>query len=406
MRHLPGKWAVAAALLLIGPAVARAQTAEGPGTDAGPAAGYPSGYQQPNVELVNDYDQAGQPVAGETVASQYAADIPMEGAPGQPCCPNCNGKGCAQCDPRRLKRPCADPCPRIGWYGFMGVDSWRGVTTGTYQSNNGFAGGLNGGVPLPWLGTYGFGAQFGGSYAAYDFNGQSSPPPGSSEVMQQIFLTTGFFRRPDQRVPIGFGIVQDWMIANSYGTYSNSPTVGQVRMQIGYAFNPLNEIGLWGAVHDFDSNKNVAAPGVPAMMQTYRAINQLNLFWHHKWLLFGGDSWMYVGVPQQSRLPETTFPAGTGGSLGEFILGANWMAPLNDCVSLYANTVYMKPSAHAGTQPNGAEAAAQEFWNISFGLAIYPQRAARSTTVGGRQWMPYMPLANNGNFFVDTTRTQ
>ncbi len=298
------------------------------------------------------------------------------------------------------RRLCPDPCPRIAWFGFAGVDSWRGVSDGTYQSNNGFSSGVNGGAPLPWLSAYGFGAQFGGSYGIYDLNGQSKPIQ-SPETQQQIFVTTGFFRRPDEHVPFGFGIVQDWMFNNGFGTFANSPTIGQLRMQVGWAFNPLNEIGVWGAVHDIDSTK-VNSNGAN---QTYRSINQLNVFWHHKWLLFGGDSWGYVGVPQQSRLPESSSPAGTGGSLGEFILGSNWLVPLSDCVSMYANTAYMKPSAHAGTQ-NGATAAAQEFWNISVGLAIYPQRAARSTSVAGRQWMPYMPMANNGNFFVDTTRTQ
>jgi hypothetical protein len=385
---------VAAAVLLLGPAIGRAQ----------------------NVELTGDYDQA-QPAVSQSMAGEYAAEapageyaagVPVEGGP----CPVCNGAGCAACDSRLFNRPCPDPCPRVGWFGFAGADSWRGVSDGTHQNNNGFSTGLNGGVPLPWLGTYGIGGQLGASYGGYDLNGQSVPAPGSSQVQQQIFITTGLFRRPDAQIPFGFGFVHDWMLNDMFGTFANSPTISQWRMQVGYAFNALNEIGVWGAVRDRGASKTLPGGGgilaLPASTQSYQAINQVNLFWHHKWQRFGGDSWMYVGVPDQTRLNQTgsPFPAGSGGSLGEFILGGNWLVPISDCVSMYANTVYMKPSAHPGIQANGAIASAQEFWNFSVGLAFYPQRAARSTTVAGRTWMPYMPLANNGSFFVDTNRTQ
>jgi hypothetical protein len=80
--------------------------------------------------------------------------------------------------------------------------------------------------------------------------------------------------------------------------------------------------------------------------------------------------------------------------------------PISDCFSLYANGAYMKPSAHAGISPTGASAPAQETWAVSLGVAFYPGRAARSATVAGGQWMPYMPVVNNGTFFVDTTKTE
>lgn len=388
MRFLRGHWAIAAAVLLTTPVAGRAQ----------------------NVELSGDYDQATPPAVSQSVAGAYAAsEAPVDAASGQPC-GLCEGTGCAACDPRLANRACADPCPRIGFYGFGGVDSWRGVSEGQFQNNNGFSSGINGGVPLPWLGTYGFGAQFGGSYGVYDLNGRSTGDPNnrtanSALVQQQIFITTGFFRRATATVPLAFGIVHDWMLNDQFGTFANSPTLSQLRMQAGWAFNACNEIGAWGAVHTRTATRqNVFAPG---LTQTYQAINQVDFFWHHKWMKFGGDSWFYAGVPQQSRLNQgAAFPAGAGGTLGEFIVGTNWLVPLSSCVSMYANAVYMKPSSHAGVQPGGAVAAAQEFWNLSFGLAIYPQHAARSTTVAGRTWMPYMPVANNGSFFVDTDRTQ
>jgi hypothetical protein len=66
----------------------------------------------------------------------------------------------------------------------------------------------------------------------------------------------------------------------------------------------------------------------------------------------------------------------------------------------------MRPSAAEGVNAAGAYAAAQEFWNVSCGMAWYPGRAARSKTVAGREWMPYLPVANNSNFMVDATKTE
>jgi hypothetical protein len=386
MRFLRGNWAVAAAVLLLCQAMARAQ----------------------DVELTNDYDQANQPAVEESLAEEYAPEVPIDAAP----CQVCNGAGCPGCDAQLRNRAIADPCPRVGWLGFAGADSFRGVSDGTNQNNNGFVTGLNGAAPLPWLGAYGIGGQLGGSYGAYDLNGRSSNDPNDanpqfSNVQQQIFVTAGVFRRADADHRLSAGFAHDWMFNNLFGTYANSPTVSQWRVQVAYALGACNEIGLWGAIRDRSSTRNNV--GAPGLTQTYQAIDQLNLFWHHKWQRFGGDSWLYVGMPDQRRLnqnPANAAPSGAGGSLGEFILGANWLVPISDCVSVYANTVYMKPSAHPGVASNGAIAATQEFWDISVGLAFYPQRAARSSTVAGRTWMPYMPLANNSNFFVDTNRVQ
>ena len=44
-------------------------------------------------------------------------------------------------------------------------------------------------------------------------------------------------------------------------------------------------------------------------------------------------------------------------------------------------------------------------YDFMVGLNFYPARNARSTTVAGRAWMPYMPVANNGSFLVDSNQT-
>ncbi len=95
--------------------------------------------------------------------------------------------------------------------------------------------------------------------------------------------------------------------------------------------------------------------------------------------------------------------------MGTFILGTNWLVPISDRLSMYANGMYMKPSAHAGVQTTAggaAYASAQDFWNVAFGFVFYPDHAARSSTVAGRKWMPYLPVANNSSFMIDTNVTQ
>jgi hypothetical protein len=60
----------------------------------------------------------------------------------------------------------------------------------------------------------------------------------------------------------------------------------------------------------------------------------------------------------------------------------------------------MHPSARPG--PPGSN---DEAWCSATGLAFYFGGAARTSTLGGQCWMPQMPVANNGTFLVDTSRT-
>jgi hypothetical protein len=293
-------------------------------------------------------------------------------------------------------------------YGFAGLDTFRNIASGSYPGNNGAVAGFNIGRPLGFLGRYGIGVQAGSSYGAYNWYGRTSPGAGLNEPTQQWFFTTGLFRRATAEVPISFGAVWDLMVTDNYGAFGNSVTLSQVRTQIAYAFNPWNELGFWAAFHDPSETKPMGALGTPA---DYRAINQFNFFWHHKFGQNGADGQFSVGVPEGSRLANpgnsVGFPiGGSGGSLGTMILGTNWTLPVTDWMGLYANGVFMNPSSHPGVAPSGAIAAVQETWAVSFGLTFYPGHTARSATVVGRQWMPYMPVASNSTFFVDTNKTE
>jgi hypothetical protein len=300
------------------------------------------------------------------------------GCTSQPCGETAGAVG----DPHRVF--CED-CPKWGVLTFVGYDSWRGIADDSWQ-NNGIHVGANLGT---WLGPVseatGIGFQFGGSVGVYDWSGAEYRPRDSA-VETQGFITYGFFRKPNQNSKWSAGVVQDWMLNNNFGVYSQNPTLSQIRAQLGYAFTPSNEIGLWGACRVLSDTNFVSGVG----STTWRPIDQLNLYWHHKWELAGADTSVWIGLPEQDRL-------GGSGSLGEYIAGASANIPLSNSFALYTLVTYMHPSAG----PGGAGSTEDE-WSFAIGLAFYPGRNARSTTVAGQCWMPLMPVANNGYFLVDT----
>lgn len=279
---------------------------------------------------------------------------------------------------------CDDRCPRWGLELFTNYDSWRGISEDIYQNNNGASYGFNAGVPIPLLSALGMGAQFGGSYGTYDYMGR--PLAEQNRIQQQTFATAGLFRRADANLPISLAFAHDWMANDNFGSVSDEPFLAQWRAQVGYMINPRHEIGVWGSwLERFDTQQN----DVTNSLLTYRPVSQLNLYWHCKSCWRGADFWTWVGLPDRRR--------GNGdGTLGEFIVGSAINVPINDRLAVMGNCVYMKPSANAGFT-----ASAQDGFNLSLGIAWYPGRQARSCTVAGRTWMPLLPVANNGNFWVD-----
>ncbi|HWC88569.1 MAG TPA: DUF6666 family protein, partial [Pirellulales bacterium] len=206
---------------------------------------------------------------------------------------------------------------------------------------------------------------------------------------QQAFVTGGLFRRATPEVPVAAAIVYDGMINKNYGEFAESPYLSQLRIQTGYAVNDVNEIGFWCALH-LNSDTHQLFNSLPI---EWRGINQYNLFWHHKYVETAADTWFWLGVPEHSRLNGQ-------GSLGQLILGSSGSAPITDRLVLYGNAAYMMPSAH----PSAAGSTEDAFY-VGFGVAVYPRRNARQHNVRGNPTEPYLPVADNGSFFVDTSRS-
>ncbi|MBS0209588.1 MAG: hypothetical protein JSS27_11615 [Planctomycetes bacterium] len=397
-----------------------------------------------NLNMTGNYDQS-----GAVTPTSFAGDSGCGGcgdcdACKQGCCDNACGNGCCDkegcnggcgnegcCDTgccggsgltnllrgrlaglRSCLPPTSDCCPTVGVYAISGYDSWRGPSQGTFAGNNGGNSGVN--MAFPLLRDRGIAFQVGGTFGLYNWNGNAAatgaalggpvPVGNTNQQMQsQLFLTYGFFRRADTDRRISWGVVQDWMVVNNFGVAGDSFSLSQFRGQVAYAMSDRNEVGLWGSLA-------VMGGGSTLNGDQYRSVQQINAFYHRKFARGGADGWFYIGLPETYRLAGPSSVIGIagvptsnfgGGSLGCLTLGTNVIAPINDRVSLYANWAYLAPSS-----AYSASAAADQIWNLQFGFMFYPGNAARSSTVAGRKFMPYMPVANNGTFMVDTNNVR
>lgn len=365
----------------------------------------------PPIQTVR-YDQAERPIVTNSIAASYAAEeTGMSDAGSGTCnssnsCNNCNS--CNSCDScNNCCTSCCDDlccqatdccgcplpvalmdCRLVNFYAFSGIESWRGISDGAGPNNNGFVNGVNAAAPIPLLGDRGWAWQLGGTFGFYDLSGRDGIAHNSA-TQQQQYVTTGFFRRQNEWSRWSFGIVYDFSFNRNYGTAVVNPTLGQWRFQTAYATSAWNEFGVWGAASQLREAK-LDAQGTA---DVFRSVTQINFFWHHKYQNLA-DSWFYIGVPETRKL------VGTGEPRGALILGTNWIVPLSDRWAAYANGVYMAPNHSANALTSHADT-----WAVGIGLSWYPQGNARSSTVAGRAFMPYMPVANNGNFLVDTNNS-
>ncbi len=336
---------------------------------------------QGGFALADDYywvdggNQSAKLVGDEKAAEQDQLCTDYDPA----CCPE---PTCGTCCGPYLGCDC---CPPRGIVGFAGLDAFKGVSDSTYNSNFGAVAGLNAALPAFGLADYGIGWQLGMSYGVYDWEGGA--PINPRESQQQLFVTTGFYRKAagDQR--LSFGIVYDWMVNDHWGVWGVNPTLGQWRAQFEWALSGSNAIGVYGCIDDRYSVQSFTLQETRVNVRN-QSLMQFNVFWHHKFAS-GADSWLWVGAPEDIRLYED-------GSLGDFIIGLNIQAPISDRLALYVNGQYMVPSATASMV-----AASEEGWNIGGGIVWYFGGHARSDKINGKCWLPYMPVANNSTFLVD-----
>jgi hypothetical protein len=259
----------------------------------------------------------------------------------------------------------------------LGLDDFRGIPDGSWNGSFGALTALNFNVPV----GRSFSAQLGGSYGLYDWAGRSSTPFKNSKTLQQQgFLTLGAAWQTPCRSGWNAGIAYDWMFNKNLGIFAVDPYIDQVRGQVGYLIRGGNEIGAWatyGIQKDHETSQNLHL--------TFRGISQANLFWAH-YFKTEGYAMLWAGTTYRRGLHYSS------GRPGRYIIGAQFVVPVTHSLSLEGHASYMGARNGAGLTPAKNDGA-----DVYIGLtyAYGKRRIAKN---------PYMTLANNSNFMVDTNQ--
>jgi hypothetical protein len=257
----------------------------------------------------------------------------------------------------------------------VAFDNFRSLPEGSWNGNWGGLAALNLIAPLPSS----FFIQVAGSYGLYDWAGRSSTPFKNSKTFQQQgFLTAAASWQTPSASGWNGGLAYDWMLNKNFGEFAVNPAFDQIRGQFGYVIKGGNEIGLWGSYGIRTAHKE--ARQVPTQ---FKGISQINLFWCH-YFKSHGYGMFWIGSPYQRGLMYKSGRAGT------FLLGAQFSVPVTHSLSIDGHAVYMGARNGRGLIPSKNYAA-----DLAFGLtyAFGKRKIAKN---------PYMTLANNSNFIVDT----
>lgn len=276
-------------------------------------------------------------------------------------------------------------CLPIAGDATIAFDDFRSVPEGSWEGNVGALISLNLGAPLPLLSRGGLGIQLGGSYGLYDWSGRGSALAGSDKSMQQQgFATVAIFRRAQCGTGINLALAYDRMFNDKFGVFALDPSLSQVRYQVSYLLRCRNEFGAWGTAYTNTAHKSTV--GIPV---AFRAINQINLFWRH-FFKNCTEAMIWGGVPFGSSLMFFSRP-------GEYTLGASFQAPLARCWAVSGHAAYM----HAPSAPGPIESRNYAS-NVCIGITYLFGGSSRCVS-RARAFRPYLPVANNSNFLVDTS---
>lgn len=258
----------------------------------------------------------------------------------------------------------------------LALDNFRSLPEGSWNGNWGGYAALNFKTFLP----QDFSAQLGGSFGLYDWAGRAFAPFNNPDALQQQgFITLAASR---QVFCSGFnaGIAYDWMLNKNFGLFAVNPYFDQLRGQLGYLIQGGNELGILAAYGIQTAHKK--SQQLPLK---FRGISQVSLFWCH-YFKNNGYGMLWAGTPYRRGLLYES------GRPGNFIVGVQFSTPVTTHLSFEGHGVYMGPRGNSGLKPAKNYAS-----DICIGLTY---------SFGKRkiQQSPYMTLANNSNFLVDTNQ--
>ena len=258
----------------------------------------------------------------------------------------------------------------------LALDDFRSLPEGSWNGNWGgyAAASLKAFLPRD------FAAQLAGSYGLYDWAGRAFAPFVNPDSLQQQGFVTVAVSRQVSSSGINAGIAYDWMLNKNFGVFAVGPFFDQIRGQLGYLIQGGNEVGVWASYGIRMSNQE--SQQIPLQ---FRGVSQLNLFWCH-YFKNNGYAMLWAGTPYRRGLMYES------GRPGNYLFGLQFSAPMTHSLSIEGHGAYMGPRGGSGIGPATNYAS-----DLSIGLTY---------SFGKRriQQSPYMTLANNSNFIVDTNQ--
>ena len=176
--------------------------------------------------------------------------------------PPCGQTSCCEERASRAASLGCERCPACGIVGFVGFDSFKGVSDRRSAEQFRRRHRLNAAVLLPGTGRLRHRLAARHELRRLRLGRPSLRPSAAAQSQQQIFVTTGFFRKADEDHRLSFGVVYDWMVNNNWGVYATAPTLGQWRGQVEYAFSDCNAVGVYGCVRDRQRRTTTADPAI------------------------------------------------------------------------------------------------------------------------------------------------
>jgi hypothetical protein len=255
----------------------------------------------------------------------------------------------------------------LGVVGLTGEGNF--TTTGTggngqVEGSFGFQQGFNFGSQVPCLLQGQLGAQLGMRFTQTQLDGSAAGP----DHRNQLFLTTGLFRRVD------YGIQGGLVVDYSRNDWFYKADFLQLRGELSYLFSPCHDFGF--RFTDSQQTRNVTATisgitdPVPLALST---LNTYRFFYRHR---FG-----------ECATGQAEFDVGWTKKSGT-VLGANVETPLHLQLGLRCDATYVIPAGSV------ADPFTQEGWNIALAVVWTP---GRPFGTGRDYYRPLFDVADNGS---------
>ncbi|TWU01908.1 DUF6666 family protein [Neorhodopirellula pilleata] len=224
----------------------------------------------------------------------------------------------------------------------------------------------------PLIESYGIGYQIGTAVTTTDNAVRVFELMGEDTNRFQSFTTFGLFQRHGRW---GFGGVFDYLYQDGFDTTS----LGQFRARASYDITCQTQVGVTGRFRAFDDTAEYLGNPV-----TLRSINQGSVFVRH-FFETGVQSTWWFGLVDEHGESNAAFGAAPSRE-NDAVIGADFVAPLNDSFALYGETNLILP-ADSGTV------------DAFFGIAWYPFTNAK--VAHRRQYSPFLSVAAPTSFAVD-----